>query len=272
MQSQGLPPHASPLFRPWNLVVGLDEEKFIAVFAQLSGGIASIRWVDLTGQLVPPLGLARDVAEQLGLQVNAVIALPRVGLGGRHTQESLEAAAHQHVMEVERANRLGRLGNLTGLTHLAPFLQTFLEDHPDPTKNVFIMMRFFDSPQMRSIHKAINKALLERGYHGVRADDRDYSGELWTNIEVCMVSCQLGLAVFEDIEERYFNPNVSLELGYMLARGRRCLILKERRLPNIPTDVIHRLYKPFDMFNIHESVQAQVLRWIDVDLGGIASG
>jgi hypothetical protein len=152
---------------------------------------------------------------------------------------------------------------------LEPFLRAFLEDHPDPDRNVFLMMRFLDTDQMRAIHRSIADALAERNFHAIRADDRDYTGELWTNIEVCMTACHLGVAVFEDIEQREFNPNVSLELGYMLGRRRRCLILKERRLPELPTDVMHRLYKPFDMFNIEETVRAQTLRWIDVDLRGL---
>ena len=133
------------------------------------------------------------------------------------------------------------------------------------------MMRFIDSPPMNRIHHAIRQALEERGFDPIRADDRDYTGELWTNIEVCMIGSRLGIAVFEDIEERQFNPNVSLELGYMLGRARRCLILKEERLPSLPADVIHRLYKTFDMFNIEESVRAEVLRWIDIDLGALRS-
>jgi hypothetical protein len=179
----------------------------------------------------------------------------------------IEAAAIQHAAEVERNSRLGRLGDLTGLTHLEPYLRAFLEEHPDPDRNVFVMMRFFDSPQLNEVYAAIKAALAARGFHATRADDRDYTGELWSNIEVYLACCKLGIAVFEDIDQRDFNPNVSLELGYMLGRRKRCLILKEKRLPNLPADVIHRLYKPFDMFDVTNSVTREVSRWIDIDLG-----
>lgn len=129
------------------------------------------------------------------------------------------------------------------------------------------MMRFLETDQMREIHEGITAELADRDYQGIRADDRDYTGELWSNVEVCMIGCSLGIAVFEDIEQREFNPNVSLELGYMLGRQKRCLLLKERRLPDLPADVVHRLYKPFDAFNIEETVRAQIGRWIEVDLG-----
>lgn len=169
--------------------------------------------------------------------------------------------------EVERANRLGRLGDLTGLSHLEPDLRRFLEDHPNPDRNVFVMMRFIDSTQMNETYQTIKDTCSAYGFDAVRADDRDYTGELWSNIEVYMTCCHYGVAVFEDIEQRDFNPNVSLELGYMLGRRKRSLILKEKRLPNLPADVVHRLYKPFDMFSIAESVSREVRRWIEVDLG-----
>ncbi len=269
LSAYGLPPPASPIYRPWNLVIALDAEKVIAVFSTLQGGVALMRWLDLTSQIVTPEALASEVQVQLGLPVASLVTLPRAALEGIQTDISVEAAAQKHISEVERASRLARLGDLTGLAHLEPFLRAFLEDHPDPAGNVFLMMRFLDTPQMNDIHDAIRRSLSARNLHAIRADDRDYTGELWTNIEVCMTGCQRGIAVFEDIEQREFNPNVSLELGYMLGKRRRCLILKERRLPELPTDVVHRLYKPFDMFNIDETVRAQVLRWIDVDLGGL---
>jgi hypothetical protein len=223
--------------------------------------------MDLSSQLINPEALANDIQAQLGFAISSWVSFPRTTIDGGDSAEAIEAAAQQHLSQVERASRLGRLGDLSGLNHLEPYLRTFLDDHPDPARNVFVMMRFRESEQLAEIHETIRASLTARGLQAVRADDRDYTGELWTNIEVYMTCCKLGIAVFEDIEDRDFNPNVSLELGYMLGRRRRCLILKERRLPELPTDVAHRLYKPFDMFNIAESVRAQVLRWVDVDLG-----
>ncbi|WP_345148591.1 hypothetical protein [Arthrobacter ginkgonis] len=90
---------------------------------------------------------------------------------------------------------------------------------------------------------------------------------MWTNIELYMMGSRRGIAVFEDIEDRNFNPNVSLELGYMLGRQKQCMILKEKRLPNVPSDVVHRLYSPWDAFDTHATMSSAVARWVDVDLG-----
>jgi hypothetical protein len=151
--------------------------------------------------------------------------------------------------------------------HLEPQLRAFLADHPDPNKNVFIMMRFIDTLQFADLHGAITATLASHELHGVRADDREYHPDLWSNVETCMLGCRYGIAAFEDFELRDHNPNVALELGFMRARHKRCLILKERTLPSVPTDVVGALYKAFDKFNIGPSVKAQVERWITVDLG-----
>lgn len=265
LAQMGLPMHTSPLWRPWNLVVVRDAQKVIAAFSPLQGGMATIRWLDHSHIVVPPESIVASVARELGMPVIALVVLPISN--DPQSPTNLSTAVETHVAEVERANRLGQLGDLTGVSHLEPSLRQFLDDHPDPSRNVFVMMRFIETSQMAEIYTSIKESCSSYGFHAVRADDRDYTGELWSNIEVYMTCCHYGVAIFEDIEKRDFNPNVSLELGYMLGRRRRTLILKEERLPNLPADVIHRLYKPFDMFRIPESVSREVRRWIEVDLG-----
>jgi hypothetical protein len=265
MSQAGFPLHFSPLWRPWNLVVVRDSEKVLAAFYPLQGGIAAIHWLDQPTEVMSPASLRASVSSQLGMPTSALISLPLPE--APTTTAGITAAAVQHLREVERANRLGRLGDLTGISHLETQLRQFLDDHPDPDHNAFVMMRFKDSPQMKEIFSTIKDTCVKYGFHAVWADDRDYTGDLWSNIEVYMTCCNYGVAVFEDIDQRDFNPNVSLELGYMLGRRKRTLILKEQRLPNLPADVVHRLYKPFDMFSIADSVSREIKRWVEVDLG-----
>jgi hypothetical protein len=52
-----------------------------------------------------------------------------------------------------------------------------------------------------------------------------------------------------------------------MGRGKRTLLLKEKRLPRMPTDVVHRLYKEFDLFDIENSIKREIKRWVSVDLG-----
>ncbi len=150
--------------------------------------------------------------------------------------------------------------------YLAEDLQAFLRDHPDPLTNVFLMMRFQGGPQYADITRAIRDEMKKYGLNVVRADDKDYTGDLWTNVCLYMLGCSRGIVVFEEIDVREFNPSVALEVGFMLARNKRCLILKDSRMAKMPTDIVGKLYKEFDSFDIDVSVRRSIRAWLH-DLG-----
>ena len=125
--------------------------------------------------------------------------------------------------------------------HLTHSVEQLLQDNPEYDKNVFVMMRFHTDQLFEEIHRAIESALEEEGLKCLRADDKIYQDSLWENVCVYMLGCKYGIVVYEDIKERDFNPNITLETGFMLALGKRILFLKEARLPSIPTDIAGRL-------------------------------
>lgn len=260
----GLPHHLSVVFRPFDLLAVRDDSNLVAVFANARGGMLNQRWLTQP-QPLSETDLAIAARDQLGWEIQLGVRLPLAA--GDTRQRSIAAAANAHARKIEAANAIGRIRGVDSVPHLVPYLREFLTDHPDPDVNVFIMMRFRETEQMASIHRTMKDSLAGRGMSGLRADDKDYTGELWSNLQVYMTGCHLGIAVFEDIDDRDFNPNVSLELGYMLGISRRCLVLKEKRLPALPTDVANRLYKPFDAFRIAETIEAEIDRWVTVDLG-----
>ncbi len=96
-------------------------------------------------------------------------------------------------------------------------LTRFKEDYPDTNKVAFIMMKFSKTKAHDEIVDAIRSVLKSHGIVGVRADDKQYHDDLFYNIMTYMHGCGFGIAVFERIEAEEFNPNVSLEVGYMLA-------------------------------------------------------
>lgn len=51
-----------------------------------------------------------------------------------------------------------------------------------------------------------------------------------------------------------------------MGRGKRTLLLKEKRLPNMPSDVVRRLYREFDGYDIENSVKREVGTRITRDL------
>ncbi len=257
--------HASPLFRPFSFVTAIKPAAFVVVLAPSPGGIGNYRWVNDDAEALTPSSLAHSAEVELGWEVALAVELPRNGTDGR--DQVVAQIASAHVVEVERTVAISRVKGADTIPHLSDYLREFLNDNPDPDRNVFLMMRFQDTEQMRSVNDSLRNSLAANGMNPLRADDKDYTGELWTNLQVYMAGCHLGVAVFEDIDNRDFNPNVSLELGYMLGTGRRCLLLKEKRLPTLPADVVNRLYKPFDAFKIESTIRAQVDRWVQVDLG-----
>lgn len=142
-----------------------------------------------------------------------------------------------------------------------------LIDFPDPSSNVFLMMRFRDRPQYEEIYKSILSDLAEYSLNLLRADSKQYMPELWSNTKCYMDASQYGIAVFEQIDERDINPNISLELGYMLGQGKKCLLLKEMRVPSLNADLVGHLYKTFDSFDIEKTLKTKVEDWIKLDLG-----
>jgi hypothetical protein len=145
----------------------------------------------------------------------------------------------------------------------------FQRRHPDPNHSVFVMMRFDKTNPLAAIYGAILSSLGGAGYDAVRADDRDYTHDLWGNVALCARHCQFGVAVFEEIDSAGHDPNVTLELGYMLALGRPCLILREQRVRSLPSMLAQRLYRSFDMFDIRASVSRAVLEWVRIDIEGV---
>jgi hypothetical protein len=134
-------------------------------------------------------------------------------------------------------------------------------------RNVFVMMRYADTPQFRLIEASIRESLAQFGLIGRLAKDRALSDDLWENIRLYMTSSQYGIAVFEEIDRRDFNPNISLELGYMYALGRRCLLLKDKRMPRLPTDTCGKIYRDFDTYAADKTVSSEVAAWCEADLG-----
>jgi hypothetical protein len=133
----------------------------------------------------------------------------------------------------------------------------------DADRNVFIMMRYGDGDKYRDIDLALKKALSRFGFHGILARDQTFHEQLWNHITFCMSHSRYGIAVFEqNPKTSEFNPNVSVELGFMLAQKKRCLILKEHELPKLQADLVGHLYVEFRQGSIEHDLDVAVTRWL----------
>ena len=86
--------------------------------------------------------------------------------------------------------------------------------------------------------------------------------ELFQNVKVYLHSCDFGIAIYERILSDDFNPNVSLEVGYLLGMNKNVLLLKDKTLATLNSDLTGRLYKEFDTNNIEESIETSLEKWL----------
>lgn len=147
-------------------------------------------------------------------------------------------------------------------TEILESLKLFKEDYPDPAKVAFIMMRFGKTQAHKNIEEGIKNTLSSNGITGLRADDKGYHDDLFYNILTYIYGCGCGIAIFERIEADEFNPNVALEVGYMLALGKPVCYLKDRTLEALQTDIIGKLYKQFDPYDPIGTIPTELAKWL----------
>ena len=155
-------------------------------------------------------------------------------------------------------------------TTLDAGLQAFKGEH-DPSKTVFVMMKFSGGDRrkdrkLETLFNIINLELDKYGIDAVRADERTYCATqfMWDNAQVYMNGCDYGIAVLENTYLDEMNPNVALEYGYMLAKGKQGLLLKEKSFESIRADILGKIWIEFDI-DRKESVREAIRRWM-VDL------
>lgn len=141
-------------------------------------------------------------------------------------------------------------------------LKEFRTKYPDPASVAFLMMQFEKTPAHDRIVAAIRRAFLARGITALRADDFQFHDDLFPNVKTYMHGCSMGVAVFETITTKEFNPNVSLEVGYMLALGKPICLLKDQNLQSLHADLTGKLYRNFDSRNPDGTIPDQVNQWL----------
>ena len=85
------------------------------------------------------------------------------------------------------------------------------------------------------------------------------------NVGCYMWGCKFAVVILEDRFGEGLNYNVMIEAGTMVGTGRRCLLLRDRTAPDLPSDFVGRLYKTVDLDD-QATVAAAVREWIKDDL------
>lgn len=141
-------------------------------------------------------------------------------------------------------------------------LKAFRQKYPNPENIAFVMMPFANTTAHAGIEQAIKATLKKNGFEAVLARDNEYHDSVWPNIQTYMHGCGFGIAVFERIQQENFNPNVSLEVGYMTALAKKLLLLKDQSLKALPTDIVGKLYRSFDVLDPAKTIPKQIEDWL----------
>lgn len=143
----------------------------------------------------------------------------------------------------------------------------FLRDHPSD-RNVFLMMRYpqrEDSYRLEPTVDVCRSVLVELNLEPHLASDRAVHDQVFPNVGVYLWSCNFGVAVLENRENKGLNYNVVLETGAMLMTGRRCLLLKDKTANFVPTDLVAHIHKAIDL-DEPETLQSAIREWVTSDL------
>ena len=141
-------------------------------------------------------------------------------------------------------------------------LKRFEVDYPDETKVAFIMMRFSKTRSHDEVVDAVKKSLKTNHITGLRADDKEYHEDTLWNIRTYLHGCLFGIAIFERIESEDYNSNVGLEVGYTLALGKKVCLLKDQTMKTLQSDLMGRLYQPFDTRDASNCIPKVLTKWL----------
>lgn len=146
--------------------------------------------------------------------------------------------------------------------YIEPFLHNFLEDNPDTEKNIFLVVRFKAEAPFPEIVEAVRNACAAKGLNVLRADDKEYTDDLWDNVLTYLYGCDHAIAIFDQINYREFNPNIALEVGFLLAQCKRVLLLKDIAIPVMPADIVGKIYRNFNTYKAAETIPPQINKWL----------
>lgn len=140
--------------------------------------------------------------------------------------------------------------------------ERFYKDYPEGSRTAFLIMQFTETEVHDKIISTIKNLLKEHNITVLRADDKEYNDDLFANIKTYMHCCEFGISIFERVTEDEFNPNVSLEVGYMMGLNKPICLLKDKTLKSLQTDLAGKLYKPINLFKIEETIKLHLNKWL----------
>lgn len=126
--------------------------------------------------------------------------------------------------------------------------------------SIFVIMPFRE--ELNKVYEIIKDIFASKGYSAIRADEKEFTNDLWENVRVYLECCNVAVAVFDKNDQDNYNPNVAIEVGYMLSKGNKVCLLKDKKLPKLPSDLISKMYKEYDSDDVEGTLPEQLGLWI----------
>lgn len=245
------------------LFVGKDASEYHIVFAENAGGNRLIyRDLSANGR-IELQSIIHQIRIDIG-EVNWAFTIPHK-IPEKELDEYLNQIVNQYLSSLLQSQRMSQKkisDEAINLPEISSGIEKFRLDFPIGKKTAFIMMLFTETKQHKEILSAVKETLHKYDINGLRADDKEYMDDLFPNVKVYMHCCDFGIAIFDRILADEFNPNVSLEAGYILGMGKKVLFLKDKTLKSLQTDLVGKLYKEFDTVDANNTIPSQIEKWL----------
>jgi hypothetical protein len=258
-----VPASSLSIFRMNFLFIAKDVLNYHFAFVDKPGG-NQISYRDLSQYGIIPI---QTLIHQLRIEIGEaqwILSVP-VLTAKNITDQQIEEFAMQYVEAVLKAYSKTHekvSDQAISIPELSKYIEAFRADYPTSQKTAFIIMQFGSTKVHNALVEVIKATLLKHNIIGLRADDKEYSDELFANIRTYMHCTDFGISIFERITEDNFNPNVSLEVGYMMGLGKQVCLLKDQTLKSLHSDLIGKLYKPFDPLEVENTLPLQLEKWL----------
>lgn len=257
-----IPASQLSIFKMNFLFVGKDTSDYHFVFVDKAGG-NQINYRNLSGfGKVSTDQLIHQIRIEVG-EVHWATSIPTSTVSNI-SDEKIKVLANQYVKAILEAmkQKTEKISDdAITIPEIAKEIEAFNADYKGK-KTAFIIMQFSKTTAHDKIVLTIKDTLRKHGIIGLRADDKEYADDLFANIKTYMHCCDFGIGVFERILEDNFNPNVSIEVGYMMGLRKNVCLLKDQTLKNLPTDLMGKLYKQFDPQDVEKTLPDQLEKWM----------
>jgi hypothetical protein len=245
------------------LFVGKDTSNYHIVFSKAPGG-NQLNYRDLASHGNISL---QSIVHQVRIEIGDVywaFSIP-LRLPDSESEDLLLKIARQYinsVLESEKKPDKKISEEALKTPEIASGIEKFRKDYPSNQKTAFIIMQFDSTPAHGELVDTIKDTLSDYDIIGLRADDKEYMDDLYANVKVYMHACDFGIAVFDRLTADDFNPNVSLEVGYLFGKDKNVMLLKDKTLKALQTDLTGKLYKEFDPQDIEGTLPDKIKKWL----------